>query len=103
MSIAVTWLSIWTSYSSCRRIHRAARTGDVDAMGTGMGSAVGNEVNTDKSHKRRTHHTSVRHYGRSQGLSVVFFLCSGRPRIHYRVAHSEMYRFLCLSVGRNNI
>ena len=88
MSIAVTWLSIGTSYSSCRRIHRAARTGDVDAMGTGMGSAVGNEVNTDKSHKRRTHHTSVRHYGRSQGLSVVFF-CAVAVRVFITELHIQ--------------
>ena len=53
-----------------------------------MGSVVGNEVNTDKSHKRRTHHTSVRHH------------C--RLRIHYRVAPVEMYRFPCLLVDRNN-
>ena len=53
-----------------------------------MGRVVGNEVNTNKSHKRRTHQTSVRHHGRS--------------RIHYRVAPVEMYRFPCLLVDRNN-
>ena len=72
-------------------------------METGMGSVVGNEVYTYKSHKRRTLHTSVRHLIAVRNVCLVVFFYSGRPHIHYRVAPSEIYRFLCLFVGRNNI